>query len=34
VEVLTLKYRERQKQLTANQWEIIATANVGDARFL
>jgi len=25
-----LQYLERQKKLTANQWKIIATANVGD----
>jgi hypothetical protein len=30
VEVLMLEYLERQKKLTANQWKIIATANVGD----
>ena len=25
-----LEYLEHQKKLTANQWKIIATANVGD----
>ena len=25
-----LEYLERQKKLTANQWKIIATANLGD----
>ena len=25
-----LEYLERQKKLTANQWRIIATANLGD----
>jgi hypothetical protein len=25
-----LEYLERPKKLTANQWKIIATANVGD----
>jgi MFS family permease len=25
-----LEYLERQKKLTANQWKIIATSNVGD----
>jgi hypothetical protein len=24
------EYLERQKKLTANQWKIVATANLGD----